>query len=111
MRRTHDGDLVAAVGPCIGCEAFEVGEEVLHAFAGRFGAKDVLRRREDGKGHVDLRRAVRIQLVELGVTRVDETDRCTFTHREEFYSHRREDGVTGRMAALIGARGKETEGP
>jgi len=33
--------------------------------------------------------------------RIDTTDRCTFTHRDEFFSHRRDDGVTGRMAAVI----------
>jgi copper oxidase (laccase) domain-containing protein len=29
------------------------------------------------------------------------TDRCTFRDKDEFYSHRRDKGVTGRMAAMI----------
>jgi len=32
---------------------------------------------------------------------VDSTDRCTVSHRDEFFSHRRENGITGRMAAVI----------
>lgn len=92
-----------AIGPCIGMDAFEVGAEVLKAFETLLGADAPLRRREDGKGHVDLREAVRRQLMRAGVREehIDTTDRCTVTHRQEFYSHRRDSGVTGRMAAVI----------
>jgi len=94
---------VAAIGPCISEEAFEVGPEVLAEFDRVFGDRAPTRRRADGKGHVDLRQAVRLQLLDAGIPddRIDATDRCTFTHQEEFFSHRRENGVTGRMAALI----------
>ena len=63
--------------------------------------------RADGKGHVDLKEAIRRQLVGAGVSeeRVDVTDRCSYRDADEFFSHRRDNGVTGRMAALIGVRG------
>jgi YfiH family protein len=95
--------VVAAIGPCIGFDAFEVGPEVLTAFSGHFGAEAAIRRRADGKGHVDLAESVRRQLIAAGVPedRIDTTDRCTFRDAGEFFSHRRETGVTGRMAALI----------
>jgi copper oxidase (laccase) domain-containing protein len=35
---------------------------------------------------------------------IDTTDRCTFRDADEFFSHRRDRGITGRMAALIGVR-------
>jgi YfiH family protein len=97
-------DVLAAIGPCIGFDAFEVGPEVTEAFVVRFGKRAPVRTRGDGKGHVDLREAVRRQVVEAGVSpdRIDSSDRCTFRDKEEFFSHRRENGVTGRMAALIG---------
>jgi copper oxidase (laccase) domain-containing protein len=40
-----------------------------------------------------------------GVSRdhIDMTDRCTHRDAEEFYSHRRDRGITGRLAALIAA--------
>jgi copper oxidase (laccase) domain-containing protein len=37
----------------------------------------------------------------LAAQRVDTTDRCTFRDADEFYSHRRDHGLTGRMAAAI----------
>jgi YfiH family protein len=94
---------VAAIGPCIGPEAFEVGPEVLAEFERVFGARAPIRRREDGKGTVDLRAALRLQLVAAGVPDeyIDTTDRCTYRDAGEFFSHRRENGITGRMAAII----------
>ncbi|HZL38081.1 MAG TPA: peptidoglycan editing factor PgeF [Tepidisphaeraceae bacterium] len=94
---------VAAIGPCIGPDAFEVGPEVLEEFARVFGARAPCRRRADGKGDVDLRQAVRLQLLAAGIpdSQIDSTDRCTFRDRDEFFSHRRDNGVTGRMAAVI----------
>ena len=99
-------DLFAAIGPCIGLEHFEVGPEVLDQFERVFDVRAPLRRRDDGKGHVDLREAVRLQLLAAGVgeDRIDTTDRCSFRDREEFFSHRRDNGMTGRMAALISPR-------
>jgi YfiH family protein len=98
---------VAAIGPCIGVESFEVGPEVLDAFQVAFGADAPLRRRDDGKGHVDLREALRRQLVAAGIPagNIDSTDRCTVRDAGEFFSHRRDHGVTGRMAAIISPRG------
>jgi len=96
-------DLVAAVGPCIGYETFEVGPEVLDAFAGLFGSDAPMRRLDSGKGRVDLRESVKRQLLSAGVSagRIDVSDACTFARPAEFYSHRRDGVATGRMAALI----------
>jgi YfiH family protein len=98
--------LVAAIGPCIGKTAFEVGPEVLDAFNGEFEREAPLERDPSGKGRVDLREAVRLQLIRAGLSpeRIDTTDRCTHRDADEFYSHRRERGVTGRMAAVIAPR-------
>jgi polyphenol oxidase len=97
------GDFVAAIGPCIGRQAFEVGPEVLEEFSRIFGSKAPVEKLPGGKGRVDLRETAKLQLIGSGVSanRIDITDRCTFEHREEFFSHRREHGVTGRMAALV----------
>jgi YfiH family protein len=103
------GRLVAAIGPCIGADAFEVGPEVLAAFARAFGADAPAQRRagDDGKGYANLREGVRRQLVAAGVPReqIDVTDRCTVRDAADFYSHRRDHGITGRLAALIAPRG------
>ena len=103
------GDVVAAVGPCISVDAFEVGPEVLAAFAGRFGEATVRRDGPGGKGHADLPEACRRLLVAAGVgaDRIDTTDRCSYRDSDEFFSHRRDRGVTGRMAAVIGVRSEK----
>ena len=100
---------VAAVGPCIGFESFEVGSEVLADFTRVFGVDAPCRLcplGRLGKGYVDLREGLRRQLLALGIpaSQIDVSDRCTYRDREEFFSHRRENGVTGRMAALIQCR-------
>ena len=97
--------IVAAIGPCISQVHFEFGPEVVAAFDEAFGDESPVTREPSGKGHVDLRSACRLQLLKLGVaaTNIDTTDRCTFEHIDEFFSHRREHGITGRMAALIAA--------
>ena len=98
--------LTAAVGPCIGFDAFEVGEEVLEEFTRAFGDAAPIRVTGGGNGHVDLREACRLQLLRCGIRpdRIDMTDRCTFRDSSEFFSHRRDKGITGRMAALIAPR-------
>ena len=100
------GDLLAAVGPCIGFDAFEVGPEVLSVFADRFGGDVVRHDGPGGKGHANLPEAVRRSLLSAGlsVDRIDTTDRCSHRDADEFFSHRRDHGLTGRMAAVIGPR-------
>jgi polyphenol oxidase len=99
--------LLAAVGPGIGPGAFEVGPEVVAEFRRAFAPEAPVRETPDGKGRVDLREAIRRQLTESGIDEkaIDLTDRCTFRDASEFFSHRRETGVTGRMAAVISPKG------
>jgi YfiH family protein len=99
-------DLLAAIGPCIGFDAFEVGPEVLAEFEKVFGSEAPIRHTPDGKGRVDLPRACLLQLRRAGITadHIDTTDRCTHRDADEFFSHRRDKGITGRMSALIAAK-------
>ena len=100
-------NLVAAIGPSISAQAFEVGPEVIERFRDRFGDAAPITMRQDGKGHVDLRAAIALQLRAAGVSadHIDISDRCTVRDRNQFFSHRRDRGVTGRMAALISPAG------
>jgi len=99
------GHLLAAIGPSISGEAFEVGPEVVEIFSGLFDGTAVYRRLPHGKALIDLRRLLYLQLLNEGVEpgHIDVTDRCTYRDSREFFSHRREHGITGRMAAVIGA--------
>jgi hypothetical protein len=108
LNRTGDcpaNRLIAAIGPSIGFDAFEVGSEVLDEFVQVFGNDVPVRHAEPGKGRVDLRECLRRQLIDAGVKsdRIDVSDRCTYRDANEFFSHRRDKGVTGRMSAVIAA--------
>lgn len=104
MRVIARQSLVAAIGPCIGFNHFEVGPEVIGQFEQAFHDPALVRRRDDGKGYVDLAGAIRQQLLQAGVEKIDTTDRCTYRDADEFFSHRRDKGITGRMAAIISPR-------
>lgn len=93
--------LVAAVGPCIGVEHFEIGPEVVPAFE-RAGLSAALVR--GPRMHANLPLAAKIELVHFGVRRVDMADQCTYQDADLFFSHRRDRGQTGRMLAVIGCR-------
>jgi len=99
------GEWAAAIGPCISGARFEVGPEVRAAFERR-GLGAAVHAPAGARPRVDLRAAVAIQLERAGVRRIDGTDRCTYEHADEFYSHRRDVTHggwprTGRLAALI----------
>lgn len=103
--QVNASDLVAAIGPCISADHFEVGFEVADAFdAANLSA--AVRRDFQPRPHIDLQHAIALQLERAGVptSHIDRNDRCTVRDREEFYSHRRDEGRTGRMAAVIGAK-------
>ncbi len=107
--RTSPSDAVAAIGPCIGGEAFEVGHEVAEAFE-RVGLSDAIDRSRcdhpNGKPHIDLASAVRCQLLRAGFApdAIDAADQCTFANSELFYSYRRDGEESGRQAAVIAPR-------
>jgi purine-nucleoside/S-methyl-5'-thioadenosine phosphorylase / adenosine deaminase len=93
--------LVAWLGPSIGPEAFEVGDDVRIALtAGDPGASAHFSAGHAGHFFADLPALTRRRLALAGVTDVHGGRHCTYSEPARFYSHRR-DGRTGRMAALL----------
>ncbi len=94
-------DLVAAIGPCIEVEAFEVGEEVAQAFSPEFVRRDL-----GPRPHVDLVAAVRSQLLGAGIPaeRIERVGGCTHAHPERYFSYRRDGAGIGQMLAFVGPR-------
>lgn len=92
---------IAAIGPSISVQRFEVGPEVAEQFDDRFIRHDL-----GSRPHIDLRAICHATLRDLGAQAIDTTDRCTYLHRDEFFSHRRDvthhgEETTGRMANVI----------
>jgi polyphenol oxidase len=50
---------------------------------------------------LDLRAIIEHQLREGGVERIEHVDRCTSCREDLYFSHRRDDGVTGRQAGMV----------
>lgn len=92
--------IIAAIGPAIGVKYFEVGAEVAREFhtAGLSAAIDTI---GYAKPHINLVAAIKLQLRQCGVTRIDGGSLCTYANATDFYSHRRDHGTTGRMVAII----------
>jgi len=92
-------ELLAWLGPAIGVDAYEVGEEVHKAFH-RDEELAAFRTNSRGRWQMGLAALARARLAALGVSAVYGGGLCTHSDADRFFSHRR-DGTCGRQAALI----------
>jgi len=103
MQAAGAGDLLAWLGPAIGPQQFEVGQDVWDAFVGSdANARSAFVALPDrpGKYLADIYQLAHQILEKAGVGRVYGGEFCTVSDPKRFYSYRR-DGTTGRMASLI----------
>jgi YfiH family protein len=102
-------ELTVWLGPAIGPDAFEVGEDVRAAFLNRTPGDDdaFVPRSTPGKYLADLPLIARRKLRALGVTTICGNDSsaawCTVSQANLYFSHRRDQNIggSGRLAALI----------
>lgn len=93
--------VLAWLGPAIGPDAFEVGDEVREAFMAHDpAAASAFSANRPGHWLADIYVLARQRLQAAGVRRVFGGGLCTYTDKQRFYSFRR-DRITGRMASLI----------
>lgn len=99
----NPADILAAAGPCICPRCFEVDESLADAFVAAFSDPAVKRSAKAGKAYVDLPRCAAIQFLRGGILpeHITLMEACTYEDRAHFFSHRRDKGVTGSMAAFI----------
>jgi hypothetical protein len=93
--------LRAAIGPSIGVCCYEVSEDLALGFASAFGAEVV--RGNGPRQHLDLRLAVRRSLIRAGLpdAHIEDVPGCNACEPARFFSHRRDQGGTGRHLAFI----------
>lgn len=93
----------AGIGPSIGPEKYQVGQEVVAAIQDYFGTLDGLVRYDphDGSSYLDLWEANKRDLEHAGIEQIEVARICTAQNTHEFYSHRAEKGRTGRFGAVI----------
>jgi len=118
--KSDKADLIAYLGPAIGPDFFEVGEEVRDMFVSQHPQSSIFflkrestaskREASASKGEdsipinqkylADLQGLARFRLNLAGVTEIYQADICTFKNSDDYFSYRR-DKVTGRMASFI----------
>lgn len=99
---TEGKDVVAGIGPSVSQQAYEVGEEVVHAVRESFdNARDLLIPLPANKAKLNLWDANKVQLKEFGVpeSQIELSDLCTVLNNNYFFSARK--GDSGRFAAGI----------
>lgn len=100
-RGASSASMLAWLGPAIGPQAFEVGEEVRTAFVSHDPATaKAFVLQAEGKWLADIFLLAQQRLAACGVTRVYGGGVCTFSDPRRFFSHRR-DRLCGRQVSLI----------
>jgi YfiH family protein len=106
MLGTDRKNWIAAVGPSICGDCFEVGadvaEEIILASNDSIVTKRVVKNAEE-KAFVDLRKAVRAQLTKCGFAdaNIEDVAGCTYHQKDLFFSYRRDGANAGRLVAVI----------
>jgi len=103
LQQSHD-DLLIWLGPAIGPQKFEVGQDVYDAFTHLHAeSESAFTSCSEGKWLANLYELARIRLGLIGVAhhQIYGGNYCTFSQEELFFSYRRDKGKTGRMASLI----------
>jgi len=107
---SNPADMIAAIGPAAGCANYEIGYDVMDAFAENFaGSEKYFTPRRDGHALVDLHLANHDQLTASGVTgsNIYTAPFCTMQRPDLFFSYRLEKqqyGKTGRLMSVIGRK-------
>lgn len=95
-------NIIAGIGPSIGPHHYEVGEDVVRSVKSAF-IEDSFRLLQEinGSYFFDLWSANRLNLEHEGVKTIETAEICTACNTSDWYSHRAEQGKTGRFGALL----------
>ncbi|MFN2108492.1 MAG: peptidoglycan editing factor PgeF [Anaerolineae bacterium] len=94
-------DVWAGIGPAIGPQHYSVGTEVVEAIQATLPPDAQVATYREGRWAMDLPAALEAQLHAVGVTQIEQSGLCTASRVDEWYSHRAEEGRTGRFGVLV----------
>lgn len=93
--------VMAWLGPAIGAEVYEVGDEVRLAFLQQDPQAELaFKSSANNRWLLDMYLLARQRLTNKGITKIYGGEHCTYTEKDRFFSHRR-DPKTGRQVSLI----------
>lgn len=94
--------LLAWLGPAIGPDKFEINQQIKDDFITRHPAfEPAFWHKSRSSVLANLYQLASINLQQLGVTQIYGANHCVYTEDTLFYSYRRDQKKTGRMASLI----------
>lgn len=91
-------DMMAAIGPCVSKEGYFVGEDLFRQFREHY---PFATHHTDQGFQIDLLHIAMHQLKTLGVCLIEKVGHLTDMSTNNYFSHRKEQGKTGRMIAVI----------
>ncbi|WP_254391839.1 peptidoglycan editing factor PgeF [Terribacillus sp. DMT04] len=101
----NPANIEAMIGPCISKHKYEVDDRIFQQIPERFRAQVLTASGESDKYYLDLQALNRLYLLDAGVkdAHIKTAPFCTY-EMPEFYSHRQDQGKTGRMIGFIGMK-------
>lgn len=111
---TDPKDVVAAIGPSICQDCYEVSEDVIDRFKDSFSRKDwkdLFYRKENGKYQLNLWRANELVFWEAGILpeHIAVTNLCTHCNPDILFSHRTTGDKRGNLSALLALKEDEND--
>lgn len=103
---TDPSDVIAAIGPSICQDCYEVSEDVIEQFQRAFSQEhwdELYYKKENGKYQLNLWKANEIVMLEAGVKKenIAVTNICTCCNSDILFSHRASQGKRGNLAAFL----------
>lgn len=95
------GNFIAGIGPSIGPDHYQIGQDVKEKVEIAFGSLSQSIISLNKKSiYLDLWTANEILLRKAGVRNIEVAELCTACNTDDWYSHRKENGFTGRFGAV-----------
>ncbi len=110
--QTKPEDCLIGIGPSIGPCCYEVDRHVITPLQQEFvNWFELVEEKENGRWNLDLWKTNYQVFLEAGVNpaNIEVSGLCTSCNTELFFSHRAEDGKTGRMASIIALEPKKQQ--
>lgn len=103
---SNPAEIIAGIGPSIGPDHYQIGDDVIDQVKRAFvnGSEELITSR-NGRSYLDLWRANELLLQTSGVNSIEVARLCTGCDTSRWYSHRAENGKTGRFGAFISLAG------
>jgi len=104
---SHPEDLLAAIGPAICLQHYPVGRDIYERFrliTETFSENGLFA--DEDHYHLDLKKINENQFRQIGVNKIENSGMCTACEPDLWFSHRRDNGQTGRFGAFITLTGR-----